>query len=77
MSKAKYETMEDNEGYFATIPGFKGLWASAKSMRECRKELRSVLEGWILVSLDHHIRMPVVEGLNINPKRTRTRTKVA
>ena len=77
MRKAKYKYIGDEDGYFATIPRFKGLWANARSLRGCRKELRSVLEDWILISFHHQIRVPVVDGLNINPRRTRTRKKVA
>jgi len=75
MKKAKYEEMEDKEGYFGTIPGFKGLWASAKSLRECRRELRSVLEDWILIKLHHNDGdLPLVAGLNLNaPKRQKSK----
>jgi hypothetical protein len=77
MRKSKYKQLGGGEGYFGTIPGFRGLWANARTQRACRRELRSVLEGWILVSLDHRIRMPIVDGLDINPKRNRARKKVA
>jgi hypothetical protein len=75
MKKAKYEKLEDDEGYFATIPGFKGLWASARTVRESRKELRLVLEDWILIKLHHNDGdLPIIGGMNLNaPKRQKSR----
>ncbi len=29
MSKATYEILEDDEGFFGSIPGFQGVWANA------------------------------------------------
>ena len=52
MQHAQYERLEDGT-CFATIPGFEGLWAAAQSEQECRKELREVLEGWILLGIAH------------------------
>jgi predicted RNase H-like HicB family nuclease len=50
MQHAVYERLEDGT-YFGRIPGFKGVWADTPTKQECREELREVLEGWILLSL--------------------------
>lgn len=50
MQHAQYEHIEDGT-YFGRIPGFKGVWANASTIQECRNELRDVLEGWILLNL--------------------------
>jgi predicted RNase H-like HicB family nuclease len=77
MRKAKYELLEDNEGFFATIPKFKGLWASAKTLEQCREELQSVLESWILVKLHYHDNdLPIVDRINLNAPKQR-KAKVA
>ncbi len=62
MQRAHYEQLEDGT-YFATIPGFAGLWASADTEEGCRKELRDVLEGWILLHVADHTPLPIVDGL--------------
>jgi len=60
MQHAQYERMEDG-AYFATIPGFEGLWATAQTEQECRKELREVLEGWILLGIAHDDMLPEMD----------------
>lgn len=64
MQHAQYERIEDGT-YFATIPGFEGLWANGKTEEECKKELREVLEGWILLGIAHHDTLPEVDGVRL------------
>lgn len=59
MQHAQYERIEDGT-YFGRIPGFKGVWANASTVRECRNELREVLEGWILLNIADYTPLPVV-----------------
>ena len=77
MRKAKYKLLNKEEGYFGRIPGFRGLWANEATLKACRKELRSVLEGWIIVSLRHGMSLPVVDGINLNERKPRGGRKVA
>jgi predicted RNase H-like HicB family nuclease len=77
MRKAKYKLLDKREGFFGEIPGFKGLWANARSLEACRDELRSVLEDWLIIKLRHNDDdLPVLNGLNLNPKNGK-RAKVA
>lgn len=48
MRRAQYEQMEDGE-WFASIPGFEGLWASGPSVEEAREQLLETLYEWISV----------------------------
>jgi predicted RNase H-like HicB family nuclease len=64
MGHAQYEHIEDGT-YFATIPGFEGLWANAPTQSECEKELRDVLEGWVLLGISKHEPIPVVDGVTV------------
>jgi predicted RNase H-like HicB family nuclease len=69
MKLAQYEMLEDDEGYFGTIPGFQGLWASDQTLEGCREELRSVLEGWLILGLwlnDENL--PVLGKLDLVPR---------
>jgi predicted RNase H-like HicB family nuclease len=65
MRKAQYERMEDGK-WFASIPGFAGLWATGASIEEAREELIDTLDGWI----DVHVkvakqRVPDIDGVSL------------
>lgn len=66
MRRAKYEILEDGEGYTGKISGLQGVWANAKTLEACRDELREVLEDWIILGLkmNHHI--PDIDGIKLN-----------
>jgi len=66
LQHAEYEIIEDDGSVFAVIPGFEGLWATAPTIAAARKELESVLEGWLLLGIAHHHPIPVIEGLDLN-----------
>lgn len=57
MSRARYKKLGDGT-YFAYIPGLRGVWANAKIISRCRKELREVLEEWIIFRLEHRMSIP-------------------
>jgi predicted RNase H-like HicB family nuclease len=48
MSRARYEEMPEGT-YYASIPGFDGLWATGATQEETREELYQTLDGWIYV----------------------------
>lgn len=50
MRKASYELIEDGT-FFGTIPGFDGLWANGSTLEECREELITTLEEWLITGL--------------------------
>jgi predicted RNase H-like HicB family nuclease len=60
MRKAKYEILEGNKGFYGEIPGFQGLWASAKNLEGCREELADALETWLLFRISRRLKMPAV-----------------
>lgn len=50
IEKAEYKELDDGM-WFSEIPGFKGVWVNAGTVEECRKELITVLEKWIILML--------------------------
>ena len=50
IERAEYKKLDDGTWY-AEVPGFKGVWANAETVEDCRKELISVLEEWIVLKL--------------------------
>jgi predicted RNase H-like HicB family nuclease len=65
MSKAVYEKLEDGS-YSGRIPQTPGVIAFGETLYQCQEELRSVLEGWLIVKLRHGDRLPVMGGINLN-----------
>jgi predicted RNase H-like HicB family nuclease len=57
LKRAKYKILEDGT-YFGEIPRFRGVWANAKNLEECRQELYEVLEGWLLLKVHSHEAVP-------------------
>jgi predicted RNase H-like HicB family nuclease len=66
MRRATYEILEDDGSFYGSIPGFQGVYANAPTLEECREQLLEVLEGWILLGISLHHKLPVVEGINLN-----------
>lgn len=50
LKRAKYKLLKDG-AYFGEIPGLNGVWASAKNLEDCRKELQEVLEDWMILKV--------------------------
>ena len=65
MERAKYEIMEDGN-YFGVIPGLRGVWANAKTLEGCRKELREVLEEWLLLKISSREMVPGLRSQDIH-----------
>jgi len=57
MERAKYKILGDGT-YFGTIPALRGVWANAKTLEGCRKELREVLEDWLLLKVSSREKVP-------------------
>ena len=51
LEQAEYEIIDDPEPYYAHVPGLQGVWATGKTFEECRKELISTIDGWIVLGL--------------------------
>ena len=43
-----------------------GTIAFGETLCQCQSELRSVLEGWLLVKIRHGDHLPVMDGLDLN-----------
>ncbi len=67
MSKAVYQKLEDGS-YSGRIPQTPGVIAFGETLYQCQEEVRSVLEGWLIIKLRHGDRLPVMGGINLNKK---------
>ena len=60
MRKAKYEILENNEGFYGEIPGFQGVWGNAPTLEGCREDLAEALETWLLFRISRGLDVPKV-----------------
>jgi len=65
LNRAKYELIEDDEPHYGEIAEIQGVWASGKSLEECRENLKDVLEGWILLSIRKGLPIPRLGSFEI------------
>ncbi|MDQ5825598.1 MAG: type II toxin-antitoxin system HicB family antitoxin [Chloroflexota bacterium] len=66
MQRATFKELPDNEGVFASIPGFQGVYANANTVEEARKELVEVLEEWLDVGMRFGDPIPEIDGIALN-----------
>ena len=64
---ANYELMEDGR-FFGRIPECQGFWAEATTLEDCREELQSMLEDWLLLGFQLGHPLPVIDGIDLNRK---------
>ena len=50
--------IEDTEPYYGEVPELKGVWATGRTLEECRDNLKEVIEGWVLLSLRRNLSVP-------------------
>jgi predicted RNase H-like HicB family nuclease len=67
MSKAVYDKLEDGS-FSGKIPQCPGVVAFGETLYQCRQELISSLEGWLIVKIRHGDRLPVVGRINLNKR---------
>ncbi len=65
LESAHYELIEDEEPFYASVPGLEGVWATGKSLEECRRNLSSAIEDWILFSVRMGAPLPPVAGVSL------------
>lgn len=60
LSQAKYEIIDDEEPYYGEVTGLEGVWASGKTLEECRHNLAEVIDGWLVVRLKRGLSVPAI-----------------
>jgi len=66
MKYARYELIEDEEPYYGEIAPLRGVWATGKTLEECRADLKEVLEGWLVLSLRKGLPIPPIGAVSID-----------
>ena len=57
---------EDKEPFYGEVPELEGVWATGKTLEECRKNLAEVIDGWIIVRLRKGLPLPPIGEYKIN-----------
>ena len=65
MHKAKYEILPGDGTFCGEIPGFEGVYANEATLEDCREDLESVLEEWILFRVSRGLPLPAVDGIEL------------
>jgi len=58
LGKAKYEIIDDGKRFYGEIKELRGVWAVGKTLEECRENLVSSLEGWLILRLRKNLPIP-------------------
>lgn len=66
LRRAHYEILDGDEGFYGSIPELPGVWAQAATLEECREELSSALEDWLLFSLSRQQTIPEMDGIDLS-----------
>ena len=67
MSMAAYDRLEDGS-FSGEIPQCPGVIAFGDSLYQCQHELRSSLEGWLIIKIRHGDKLPVIGRINLNTR---------
>jgi len=60
LDRAQYEIIEDEEPFYGEIPDLPGVWATGKTLEDCRQKLKEVLDGWIIIHLRRGLPIPAL-----------------
>jgi predicted RNase H-like HicB family nuclease len=65
LKKAQYKIIDDEYPYFAEVPELDGVWATGKTIEDCRNELIEVIEEWVVARLQKGLSIPALSGQTI------------
>ncbi len=60
LDRAHYEMIEDEEPFYGEIPPLQGVWATGKTLEECRRNLADAVEDWLLFSVARGLPIPTL-----------------
>ena len=78
LAGARYEILPKDKSYYGEIPKCRGVWAKAATLEQCRSELQSVLEEWILFRVERGMSLPTIGGISLKGRvKVKGKRKVA
>ena len=67
MSGAVFDKLEDGN-FSGKIPQCPGVVAFGETLYQCQKELKSSLEGWLIVKIRYGDKLPILGRINLNKR---------
>lgn len=58
LNRAKYEIIDNGKRFYGEIKELRGVWATGKTLEECRENLISATEGWLILRLRKNLSIP-------------------
>ena len=65
-SERSTKIIDNPEPVFGEVPELEGVWATGSTVEDCRRELISVIEGWIALRLRMGDSIPSIGNFTIN-----------
>lgn len=65
LAHARYEIIDDDEPYYGEVAELPGVWATGKTLEECRTNLAEIVDGWIVVRLRRGLPIPPIDNRTI------------
>jgi predicted RNase H-like HicB family nuclease len=65
LDSARYEMIEDDEPFYGEVPELSGVWATGRTLEECRRNLAEAVEDWVLFSIAKGLQMPSLGQVTI------------
>jgi predicted RNase H-like HicB family nuclease len=76
LAQARYDMIDAGERFYAEIPALRGVWATGKTLEECRTNLLSALEGWLVFRLRNQLSVPNFKMPGRQPPKKTNLSKV-
>jgi len=66
LDRAHYEMIDDEEPFYAEVAGLEGVWATGRTLEECRRNLADAIEDWLLFSIARGLPVPALGPVAIH-----------
>ena len=76
MSEATYDKLGESS-FAGKIPQCPGVVEFGETLYKCQQELRSSLEGWLIIKIRHGDTLPVIGRINLNKRMPAPKEAVA
>ena len=61
LKRVKFELINDEEPYYGEVTELQGVWATGKTLEECRHNLAEVIDGWLAVKTERGLPIPTFD----------------
>lgn len=68
LRRARYQVVDDRL-FAATVPGLRGVIATAATVESCRAQLAEVIEAWVLVRVARGLDVPPLGKMTVRVRR--------